>query len=48
MKFGCPLISVKDHNISRTFYEKVLSQNVTLDLGTNIAFGNESCGIIMY
>ena len=43
MKFGCPLISVKDHNISRTFYEKVLSQNVTLDLGTNIAFGNDSC-----
>jgi len=42
MKFGCPIISVKDHNSSRTFYEKVLSQKVTLDLGTNIAFGNES------
>ena len=44
MKFGCPLISVKDHNVSRKFYETVLSQKVTLDLGTNIAFGNESCG----
>ena len=44
MKFGCPLISVKDHNVSRTFYEKVLFQKVTLDLGTNIAFGDESAG----
>jgi catechol 2,3-dioxygenase-like lactoylglutathione lyase family enzyme len=42
MRFGCPVISVKDHNLSRIFYEKVLSQKVTLDLGTNIAFGNES------
>jgi len=42
MKFGCPVISVKDHNVSRTFYEKVLFLKVTLDLGNNIAFGNES------
>ncbi|MCL2774005.1 MAG: glyoxalase/bleomycin resistance/dioxygenase family protein [Oscillospiraceae bacterium] len=41
MRFGCPIISVKDHNVSRTFYEKVLRQKVTLDLGVNIAFGNE-------
>ena len=42
MKFGCPIIAVKDVNISRNFYEKILCQKVTLDLGINIAFGNES------
>ena len=42
MKFGCPVVSVKDCNVSREFYERVLSQKVTLDLGANITFGNES------
>ena len=42
MKFGCPLIAVKNIDISKSFYEKVLCQKVTLDLGINIAFGNES------
>ena len=42
MKFGCPIIAVKDVNISRDFYEKVLCQKVTLDLGINITFGDES------
>jgi catechol 2,3-dioxygenase-like lactoylglutathione lyase family enzyme len=42
MKFGCPVISVKDLNASRAFYEKVLSLKVTLDLGANVAFGDES------
>jgi len=42
MKFGCPIIVVNDIHISRNFYEKVLNQNVTLDLGANVAFGNES------
>ena len=42
MRFGCPIISVKDLNVSRIFYEKVLSLKVTLDLGANVAFGDES------
>ena len=42
MKFGCPIVSVKDIDISRTFYENVLSLKVTLDLGANVAFGDES------
>lgn len=42
MRFGCPLIAVKDINISRKFYEKVLHQEVDLDLGANVSFGNGS------
>lgn len=38
MKFICPLIVVKDIEISRNFYENVLDQKVKLDLGENIAF----------
>jgi catechol 2,3-dioxygenase-like lactoylglutathione lyase family enzyme len=40
MKFGRPLIAVKDIHVSRNFYEKVLRQTVTLDLGANVSFGN--------
>ena len=42
MKFGCPIISVKNLAVSRAFYEKVLSQKVILDLGANLTFGNEA------
>ena len=42
MRFGCPIISVKDLAISKAFYEKVLSQKVLLDLGANVTFGNET------
>jgi catechol 2,3-dioxygenase-like lactoylglutathione lyase family enzyme len=38
MKFVCPLIAVKDINVSRAFYEKVLNQKVGLDLGRNVSF----------
>lgn len=44
MKFGCPLIVVKDITVSRNFYEKVLYQKVDLDLGANVFFGNEISG----
>ena len=40
MKFGCPLIAVNDIGVSREFYEKVLHQSVSLDLGANVSFGN--------
>ncbi|MCL2055783.1 MAG: VOC family protein [Oscillospiraceae bacterium] len=40
MKFACTLIAVKDIQASRDFYEKVLGQKVTLDLGANICFEN--------
>jgi catechol 2,3-dioxygenase-like lactoylglutathione lyase family enzyme len=40
MRFGCSLIAVKDINVSRKFYEKVLQQKVDLDLGANVSFGN--------
>ena len=32
MRFVSPLIAVKNIQISRTFYEQVLGQGVTLDL----------------
>lgn len=41
MKFGCPLIAVKDINVSRNFYETVLHQKVDLDLGDNVSLGSE-------
>ena len=33
MKFGMPLIAVRDMQVSKAFYQAVLSQNVKLDLG---------------
>lgn len=39
MKFGCPLIAVRDVAASREFYEKVMRQQVAMDLGTNVSFG---------
>jgi len=38
MKFICPLIVVRDIEVSRAFYEKVLDQKVGLDLGENVSF----------
>ncbi len=38
MKFVCPLIAVSDIEVSRSFYEKVLNQKVTLDFGANVTF----------
>lgn len=40
MKFVTPLIAVSDLKVSRAFYENVLSQKVTLDLGWNLSFEN--------
>lgn len=37
MKFVTPLLAVKDMEASKAFYKAVLSQNVTLDLGMNVA-----------
>ena len=42
MKYGCPVLAVKDMAVSRQFYEKVLHQQVVLDLGANLSFGDES------
>lgn len=42
MKFVCPLIAVSDLKASRAFYETVLSQKVTLDLGWNLSFENNA------
>ena len=39
MRFGCLIIAVKDINVSRNFYEKVLKQKVGLDLGENVTIG---------
>lgn len=36
MKFMAPLIAVKDVEVSKAFYEKVLGQSVKLDLGWNV------------
>ena len=41
MKFVSPLIAVKDLGAARTFYETVLGQQVTLDLGANLSFNAE-------
>lgn len=37
MKFVLPLIVVKDMEVAKAFYRAVLRQNVTLDLGGNVA-----------
>ena len=39
MKFGCPLIVVSDLEVSKKFYQEVLSQKVAMDLGANVSFG---------
>lgn len=38
MKFLGPLLAVKDINISKSFYENVLSQKTVLDFGINVSF----------
>jgi uncharacterized glyoxalase superfamily protein PhnB len=38
MKFICPLIVVNNMGASRSFYEKVLNQNVQFDFGENVLF----------
>jgi catechol 2,3-dioxygenase-like lactoylglutathione lyase family enzyme len=38
MKFVCPLITVKDIEKARYFYEKLLGQVVKYDFGENITF----------
>lgn len=38
MKFGSSLIVVKDIEKSRKFYERLLDQEVVMDLGANVAF----------
>jgi catechol 2,3-dioxygenase-like lactoylglutathione lyase family enzyme len=38
MKFTCPLISVKDLEASKKFYQEVLGQKIGLDLGWNVCF----------
>jgi catechol 2,3-dioxygenase-like lactoylglutathione lyase family enzyme len=38
MKFVCPLIAVSNLEVSKRFYQEVLNQKVTLDLGWNVWF----------
>ncbi len=38
MKYVCPLIVVKDVQVSREFYENVMGQKVKFDFGENIQF----------
>lgn len=38
VKYVCPLISVRNVNKSREFYENVLKQEVEIDHGENVAF----------
>ncbi|KLK87660.1 glyoxalase [Methanoculleus sediminis] len=38
MRFVCPLIVVRDVEVSRAFYEEVLDQRVLHDLGENVIF----------
>ncbi|XHH09716.1 MAG: VOC family protein [Candidatus Bathyarchaeia archaeon] len=38
MKFACPLIAVKDLEVSKKFYVEVLGQEIGLDLGWNVWF----------
>lgn len=40
MKFGGILLIVKDTNKSKKFYEDILEQKVTLDLGEHVSFEN--------
>ena len=38
VRYVCPLITVKDIEKSKEFYENVLKQEIELDLGENVAF----------
>ena len=38
MKFACPLLAISNLDVSKKFYEEVLGQKITLDLGWNVAF----------
>lgn len=38
MQYICPLLAVKDIQVSRDFYEGLLDQSVKYDLGQNITF----------
>lgn len=38
MKFTCPLIAVKDIEVSKKFYQEVLHQKIILDFGANVTF----------
>ncbi|MFV0401097.1 MAG: glyoxalase/bleomycin resistance/dioxygenase family protein [Oscillospiraceae bacterium] len=42
MKFGCPLIAVKDMDVARDFYVTVMRQKVAMDLDSNLSFGEGS------
>ncbi len=40
MRYQCALIAVQDLEKSKAFYQDVMGQKITLDLGDNIAFGD--------
>lgn len=40
MKYGGVLLAVKNMKESRRFYEEILNQKVTFDMGTNVCFEN--------
>ena len=39
MKFICPLIVVDDIEASKKFYTEILGQEMTMDFGENVTFG---------
>lgn len=39
MKFICPLIVVDDIEASKKFYTEILGQEITMDFGENVTFG---------
>jgi catechol 2,3-dioxygenase-like lactoylglutathione lyase family enzyme len=39
MKFAAPLIAVSDLDVSKAFYQNVMRQQITLDLGANVELG---------
>lgn len=38
MEFRCPVIAVRDLEKTKKFYQEVLKQKITLDLGWNVTF----------
>jgi len=38
LKFTCPLIAVRDLEVSKEFYQEVLGQEIAMDLGWNVWF----------
>ncbi|MBZ9570920.1 VOC family protein [Methanobrevibacter sp. TMH8] len=42
MKFMSAVLLVKDMEKSRAFYEKILNQEATIDLGSNVTYGGFS------